>query len=230
MSGSATLPVAILISGQGSNMAAIARACAEGSIGARIVTVIADHAAAAGIARAEGLGLATQIVPARQFADRKAFEAALEAALAQSRAHLVALAGFMRVLSGPFVQRYAGRMLNIHPSLLPRHRGLHTHDRVLQEGEREHGASVHFVTAELDAGPVICQGRLAVYPTDTVETLTARVHRLEHRIYPRVIGLYASGRLALRDSTVLLDGLPLAAPLLEREEEDPGLARADASA
>jgi phosphoribosylglycinamide formyltransferase 1 len=225
MSAPAKLPVAILISGRGSNMAALARACAEGSIRARIVAVISDRADAAGIALAEGLGVATQVVAARDFADRHAFETALEAALTHSGAQLVALAGFMRVLSGPFVQRYAGRMLNIHPSLLPRHRGLHTHERVLQAGEREHGASVHFVTADLDAGPVICRGRLTVHPHDTAETLAARVQRLEHRIYPRVLSLYACGRLALRDTMVLLDGQPLAAPLLEQEEDDPGLMR-----
>jgi phosphoribosylglycinamide formyltransferase 1 len=229
MSAAATLPVAVLISGRGSNMAAIARACAGGAIRAHIVAVIADQADAAGIALAQGLGLATRVVAARALPDRAAFEAALEAALTHSGAQLVALAGFMRVLSGPFVQRYAGRMLNIHPSLLPRHRGLHTHARVLQAGEREHGASVHFVTADLDAGPVICQGRLTVHPHDTAETLAARVQRLEHRIYPRVVGLYAAGRLALRDSTVLLDGQALATPLLEAED-DPGLAHADASA
>lgn len=228
MSEPATLPVAILISGQGTNMTAIARACAEGSIRARVAAVIADRADAAGIGRAQALGLAAQVVPARQFADRDAFELALDAALAASGAQLIALAGFMRVLSGPFVQRYAGRMLNIHPSLLPRHRGLHTHERVLRAGEREHGASVHFVTAELDAGPVICQGQLAVHPDDSVETLEARVHRLEHRIYPRVIGLFGAGRLELRGATVLLDGRPLTAPLLEHELDDPGLTHASA--
>lgn len=229
MSPPATLPVAILISGQGTNMTAIARACTEGRIRARVAVVIADQAEAAGIARARDLGLDTQVLPARRDADRSAFEAALDATLAHSGAQLIALAGFMRVLSPPFVQRYAGRLLNIHPSLLPRHRGLHTHQRVLQAGEREHGASVHFVTAELDAGPVICQGRLAVHADDTVETLTARVHQLEYRIYPRVIGLFGEGRLELRSGTVLLDGEPLAAPLLEEEEHDPGLPRANAS-
>jgi phosphoribosylglycinamide formyltransferase 1 len=121
------------------------------------------------------------------------------------------------VLSAAFVARYNGRMLNIHPSLLPDYRGLHTHRRVLQAGEREHGVSVHFVSAELDAGPVIYQARLPVRPQDTEDTLIARIHALEHRIYPRVIGLIASGRLRLRDDRVLLDGQLLAAPLMESE-------------
>jgi phosphoribosylglycinamide formyltransferase-1 len=230
MSEPQPLAVAILISGVGSNMVAIARACAEGRIQARVSAVIADRAGAAGIARAEGLGLATQVVPAPQFPDQVSFEAALAAALMHSGAQLVALAGFMRILSEPFVQRYTGRMLNIHPSLLPRHKGLNTHERVLRAAEPEHGASVHFVTAELDGGPVICQGRLAVHPGESVESLTARVHRLEHSIYPRVIGLFGAGRLALRGTTVLLDGQPLSAPLQESEDDDQGRLHAEASA
>lgn len=230
MSAPRTLPIAILISGQGSNMVAIAQACAEGRIAARVAAVIADRSDAGGIARAERLGLAAQIVPAQDYPDRAAFEAALQAALAHAGVQLVALAGFMRILSASFVEHYAGRMLNIHPSLLPRYPGLHTHRRVLQAAEHEHGASVHFVTAELDGGPVICQGRLAVRADDTEQSLTARVHRLEHRIYPRVIGLVSAGRLALRGPTVLLDGQPLGAPLQENEEDDRGLVGAEASA
>ncbi|HTW75200.1 MAG TPA: phosphoribosylglycinamide formyltransferase [Steroidobacteraceae bacterium] len=228
MSEPRALPIAILISGRGSNMLAIARACADGRIHARVSAVIGDRPDAGGLARAEALGLATHLVPAGDYPDRTGFEAALQATLARSGAQLVALAGFMRILSADFVERYAGRMLNIHPSLLPRHPGLHTHRRVLQAGEREHGASVHFVTRELDGGPVICQGRLAVYPQDSEQSLSERVQRLEHRIYPRVIGLYSAGRLALRGSTVLLDGQPLAAPLQESEQDDQGRVRADA--
>jgi len=211
------LPVAILISGRGSNMAAIARACAAGQIDARVVAVISDVAGAAGIALAQALQLPVSVLPATGFADRPAFEAALAAAIDASGAQLIALAGFMRVLSAAFVQRYRGCLLNIHPSLLPRYRGLHTHRRVLQAAEREHGASVHFVTAELDDGPLICQARLPVSPADTEASLTARVQVLEHRIYPHVIGLIAAGRLRLSGSTVLLDGQALAAPLLEEE-------------
>jgi phosphoribosylglycinamide formyltransferase-1 len=211
------LRVAILISGRGSNMAAIARACAAGNIDAEVVAVIADQAGAPGIALAETMGLPTRIIPASHYPDRDAFEAALEEALRASRAQLVALAGFMRILSAAFVQRYQGRMLNIHPSLLPNYRGLNTHRRVLAAGDAEHGVSVHFVSAELDAGPIICQARLPVRPEDTEESLTARIHTLEHRIYPGVIGLIAAGRLRLEGGSILLDGEPLAAPLTENE-------------
>ncbi|HEX4025472.1 MAG TPA: phosphoribosylglycinamide formyltransferase [Steroidobacteraceae bacterium] len=220
------LRVAILISGRGSNMAAIAQACAAQRIGATVVQVIADRAGANGIALAASLGLPAQTIAAAQFQDRSAFETALQAALERHGAELVVLAGFMRVLSERFVRRYAGRLLNIHPSLLPKHKGLQTHRRVLEAGEREHGVSVHFVTEELDGGPVICQARLQVTPDDTEHSLAARVQRLEHRIYPEVIGLIASGRLQLRGAGVVLDGHPLTAPLLEDEHDAHPPARA----
>jgi phosphoribosylglycinamide formyltransferase 1 len=209
------LRVAILISGRGSNMLAIARACAAERIDATVVRVIADRASAAGIEIASGLGLETEVIPAKQFAERAAFEGALAQALQRCDAELIALAGFMRVLSPEFVQRFAGRLLNIHPSLLPRHKGLHTHRRVLQAGEREHGASVHFVTAELDGGPVICQAQLQVAAGEDEHSLAERVLTLEHRIYPHVIGLIAAGRLELRGHAIYLDGRPLTAPLSE---------------
>jgi len=215
------LRIAILISGAGSNMAAIARACAEERIAATVVQVIADRDSAAGIALAGSLGLPAQIIAAAQFADQSAFEGALESALQHHGAELIVLAGFMRVLSAPFVHRHAGRLLNIHPSLLPKHKGLHTHRRVLRAGEREHGASVHFVTAELDDGPVICQARLQIAFAESEQQLAARIRRLEHRIYPAVIGLFAAGRLQLHGNTVLLDGQPLPAPLLEDDNDAP---------
>jgi phosphoribosylglycinamide formyltransferase 1 len=221
----APLPLAVLISGRGSNMLAIARACAEGRIGARVVSVMADRADAGGIAAAAALGLPTRVLEARGL-PRAEFEAQLAAALAASGAQLVALAGFMRILSAAFVTPRAGRLLNIHPSLLPDYRGLDTHRRVLAAAEREHGASVHYVSEELDGGPLICQGRLSIAPAETESSLTARVHRLEHRIYPMVIGLIAAGRLALAGSTVLLDGRPLAAPL--QVGEDDAVERTDA--
>ena len=211
------LPLAVLISGRGSNMLAIARACAEGRIGARVVRVIADRGDAPGIAAAAALGLATQVLPAGAV-PRAGFEAQLAESLEHSGAELVALAGFMRILSGPFVEARAGRILNIHPSLLPGYRGLDTHRRVLAAGERSHGASVHYVTAELDGGPLICQGRLSIAPGETQDSLTARVHRIEHRIYPMVIGLIAAGRLKLSGSRVLLDDQPLSVPLQVSDE------------
>ncbi len=213
----AALPLAVLISGRGSNMLAIAQACAEGRIGARVVGVIADRSDAAGIAAAGSLGIATQIVSADGIA-RTDFEARLAAALERTGAELIALAGFMRILSSAFVGARAGRMLNIHPSLLPHYRGLDTHRRVLAAGEQAHGASVHYVTAELDGGPLICQGRLRIAASETEVELTARVHRIEHRIYPMAIGLIASGRVRLVGGTVVLDGRPLAAPLQVLED------------
>jgi phosphoribosylglycinamide formyltransferase-1 len=216
-SPAAVLPLAVLISGRGSNMLAIARACAEGRVRSRIVSVIADRTDAAGIQAAASSGLPTRVLAARSL-PRAEFEAQLAQALEDSGAQLVALAGFMRILSSTFVAAWAGRMLNIHPSLLPDYRGLETHRRVLAAAEREHGASVHYVTEELDGGPLICQARLSIAPGDTEASLAARVHRLEHRIYPMVIGLIAAGRLALSAGTVVLDGRPLAAPLQVSED------------
>jgi phosphoribosylglycinamide formyltransferase-1 len=202
-------------------MTAIARACATGRIAARINRVVSDREAASGIALAQQLGLATAVIARARFPDQDAFEAALAAEFEAAGAELVVLAGFMRVLSADFVASYAGRIINIHPSLLPLHRGLHTHRRALAGGEREHGASVHFVTDELDGGPIIIRARVPILPGDTEETLSARVQRQEHRIYPRAIGLIADGRLSVRGSTILLDGLPLAAPLEEAEADAP---------
>ncbi|HEY6451846.1 MAG TPA: phosphoribosylglycinamide formyltransferase [Steroidobacteraceae bacterium] len=208
------LRLAVLISGRGSNMAAITRSCQSGRIDAEVAIVISDRADAPGIAVADALGVITAAIEPGGFEDRSAFETALAAAIDASGASLVALAGFMRILSAAFVQRYTGRLLNIHPSLLPKYKGLHTHRRALEAGEREHGASVHFVTAELDGGPVICQGRVRVQPGESEEGLAGRVMLQEHRIYPMVIGLIAAGRLELRGATVMLDGRALRAPLV----------------
>ena len=214
MKGRAPLSLAVLISGRGSNMRAIAQACASGRINAAIKAVIAD-APVAGIDSARSLGLATRIVARAAFGTADAFEAQLARVLDEEAAELVALAGFMRILSPAFVTRYAGRMVNIHPSLLPQYRGLHTHRRVLASGDRTHGASVHFVTPELDAGPIGLQAVVAVYAGDTEATLAARVLASEHRIYPEVIGLIADGRIALRGGCLWYDGAPLPAPLVE---------------
>mgnify|MGYP001025845201 CR=1 FL=1 len=211
----APLRLAILISGRGSNMLAIARACAAGAIDAQVAGVIADRADAAGLAAARGLGLEAFALPARDFASRAAFEAALGTRLDALRPELVILAGFMRILGAGFVARYPGRMLNIHPSLLPAYRGLHTHRRVLEAGERLHGCSVHYVTEELDGGPVVLQGRLTVRADEDEQALSARVQAIEHNLYPRAIGWIATGRLAWRDERAWLDGRPLAAPIVE---------------
>jgi phosphoribosylglycinamide formyltransferase-1 len=215
MSGGAPLRLAILISGRGSNMAAIARACAEGRINARIALVLSERPGVAGLDTAHALGLETRTIPWPGGTERARFERDLDAALAAVRPDIIVLAGFMRILSGEFVEARAGRVINIHPSLLPNYRGLHTHRRVLEAGERMHGASVHFVTAELDGGPVILQSRVAVRPGDAEDTLTARVQATEHIIYPRVIGWLADGRLAWREGRPWLDGKPLEAPVVE---------------
>jgi phosphoribosylglycinamide formyltransferase 1 len=207
--------LAILLSGRGSNMEAIARACAAGTIDAQVGLVLSDRAAAPGLERARALGLPAAAVPRDAFADRESFEAALRREIDAVDPGLVVLAGFMRVLGNAFVDAYAGRLLNVHPSLLPRHKGLATHQKVLAAGEREHGASVHFVTAELDGGPVVLQGRVPVHPDDDVAALSARVQRCEHRIYPKVVQWFASGRLHCGARGVELDGRSLAAPIVE---------------
>ena len=215
MSGRDPLRLAILISGRGSNMAAIAHACAEGRINARVDLVLSERADAPGLDTAGSLGIETRTVAWAGAAQREHFERGLEAALADARPQVIVLAGFMRILSGGFVEARTGRILNIHPSLLPHYRGLHTHRRVLEAGDRIHGASVHFVTAELDGGPLILQSRVAVRPNDTEDTLSARVQATEHIIYPRVIGWLADGRLAWREDRPWLDGKPLDGPMVE---------------
>jgi phosphoribosylglycinamide formyltransferase-1 len=196
-------------------MATIARAGIERSINAQTVLVLSDRPDAAGIATARNLGIDARVIAWRGAAQRGEFESELAGAIDASRPDLVVLAGFMRVLSKPFVDRYAGRMLNIHPSLLPKHRGLHTHQRVIEARDSEHGASVHFVTAELDGGPVALQSKVHVAPDDTEATLSARVQATEHIIYPRVIGWIADGRLVAREDRAWLDGKPLETPVVE---------------
>ena len=215
MTGAPTLALAIVISGRGSNMAAIARACERGQIAARIVRVIADRRAAEGIGLAQRLELEVSVVPAADYADRAAFEAALRAAIDASGAQLVVLAGFMRILSAEFTRHYPDAMLNIHPSLLPKFPGLHTHERALEAHVAEHGASVHFVTSELDAGPVVLQARVPVLPGDTPASLAARVQLREHSIYPRVIGWIAAGRLRCVHGQPYFDSQPLRQSLVE---------------
>ena len=210
------LRLGVLISGRGSNMQAVARACRERRINAEIAIVVADREDAGGLAIARELGLDTAVVPWAQFADRAAFERALTDVLEAHRAEIIVLAGFMRILSPEFADAFAGRLINIHPALLPKYRGLNTHRRCLEAGDTEHGASVHFATAELDGGPVILQSRLDVRPAETAKDLAARVLATEHVILPRVLGWLADGRLVWRDGRGWLDGKPLDAPLVEQ--------------
>jgi len=213
MSAHAPLKLGILISGRGSNMTAIVRAALAGEIRAQPAIVIADRADAAGLASARELGVPTAVLAAEP--NGAPFEERLVATLDAAQAELIALAGFMRILSAQLVGRYLGRMLNVHPSLLPAYRGLHTHRRVLAAGDSVHGASVHFVTPELDAGPTVLQSKVAVLADDTEASLAARVLATEHVIYPRVLGWLATGRLAWRAGAPWLDGRRLTAPFVE---------------
>lgn len=196
-------------------MATIARDCLEKRISATVNVVIGDRPAAGGIATARALGIETHVISWQAAADRAAFELTLGRCIDEKNPDLVALAGFMRVLSGPFVERYAGRMLNIHPSLLPKYTGLHTHRRALAAGDNAHGATVHYVTPELDGGPLILQSRVPVEVGDTEATLAARVQATEHVIYPRVIGWISDGRLEWNGGHPMLDGKPLKEPIVE---------------
>jgi phosphoribosylglycinamide formyltransferase 1 len=200
-------------------MATIARACLEHRLAASVNVVISDRPGVAGITTARDLGIETHVVPWKSSPDaapdRASFELALGRCIDANSPDLVVLAGFMRVLSGTFVERYAGRMLNIHPSLLPKYTGLHTHRRVLDGGDKTHGATVHFVTAELDGGPLILQSQVPVKAGDTEPELTARVQATEHVIYPRVIEWIAAGRLQWNRGSPLLDGKPLKEPVVE---------------
>jgi phosphoribosylglycinamide formyltransferase-1 len=208
------LRLGVLISGRGSNMQAVARACREKRINAEIAVVVSDRDDAGGLAIARELGLETAVVAWKH--DRAASEQALAKVLEAHRVEIIVLAGFMRILSPEFADAFAGRLINIHPALLPKYRGLNTHRRCLVAGDTEHGASVHFATAELDGGPVILQARLDVRPGETEKDLAARVLATEHMILPRVLGWLADGRLVWREGRGWLDGKPLDAPIVEQ--------------
>ncbi|MFP4207065.1 MAG: phosphoribosylglycinamide formyltransferase [Wenzhouxiangella sp.] len=215
--------IVILLSGRGSNYRALRQAQVDGRLGGRIVAVISDRPDAAGLELAAADGVDAVCIDRDRFADRHAFEQALADAIAASAGHWIVLAGFMRVLSAHFVTAHAGRVVNIHPSLLPRHRGLHTHQRVIDAGETEHGASVHFVTPELDSGPVISQVRLSVEPDDTAESLAERLLPLEHRLFPATMALLLREPVEALDETILLHRKALATPLvLGRDLSDDG--------
>ena len=187
--------IVILISGRGSNMEAIVEACAAQAWPARIAAVISNRADAAGLDYAAARGIATAAVEHRAYPDREGFDAALAQAIDAHAPDLVVLAGFMRILTAGFVQRYAGRLLNIHPSLLPAFTGLHTHRRAIEAGCKLAGATVHYVTAELDHGPIVAQAAVPVLPDDTEQTLAARVLASEHRLYPMAVRWAVEGAL-----------------------------------
>jgi phosphoribosylglycinamide formyltransferase-1 len=209
----AALPVVILISGRGSNLQAIIDAVADGQLAVDIRAVISNRPNATGLQRAKEAGITTVVVDHTRFSDRLAFDQALQDCIDRYQPALVLLAGFMRILSEEFVTHYRGRMLNIHPSLLPDFPGLNTHQRALDAGCRLHGASVHFVTADIDGGPRVLQTRVPVHDDDTADSLAARVLEQEHRLYPLAIRWFAEGRLSLDEhGQALLDGEILAEP------------------
>lgn len=188
--------VGILISGRGSNMAALIEAASAADYPAEIVLVLSNEPKAAGLGFAAKRGVATKIVNHRDFASRETFADALDAAVLDAKVEIVCLAGFMQLLATPFVEKWRGRMINIHPSLLPAFKGLDTHKRALEAGVKTHGCTVHFVEPALDSGPVILQAEVPVLPDDTEATLAARVLKEEHRIYPEALRLLADGRTA----------------------------------
>jgi len=209
-------PIVVLISGRGSNMRSLVDHSRADACAYEVVRVLSDKPAAAGLALARDLGVAAAAVPASADYDRR-----LAAAIDECAPALIVLAGFMRILSPEFVNRYAGRILNIHPSLLPKYPGLHTHRAVLAAGDPVHGATVHFVTAELDGGPPIIQAVVQVRPDDDEATLAARVQAEEHHIYPLAVGWYCEGRLRCHEGRAWLDGEALDVPVQYRSGDLP---------
>lgn len=201
--------IVILISGSGSNMVNLVEHCQAGKINADVVAVIANKADAAGLAKAEKLGVATECVPHQGYESREAYDQVLVERVQSYQPDLVILAGFMRILTPIFVRAFADRTLNIHPSLLPKYKGMHTHQRALEAGDDEHGVSVHFVTEELDGGPVILQAKVPIFAGDEVEDLQERVHEQEYRIYPLVVRWFCNDRLRLISGKAHLDGAGL---------------------
>lgn len=197
--------IVILISGRGSNMEAIVRAAQAEKWPARIAAVIANKPDAGGLAFAAQHGIPTAVVSNKEFSTREAFDAELQKTIDKFAPDLVVLAGFMRILTAGFVEHYAGRMPNIHPSLLPKFPGLHTHEQALEAGETEHGATVHFVTAQLDHGPLLGQVAVPVLPGDTPDSLAARVLVEEHKLYPRVVRQFVEGHVGINEGVVRIN-------------------------
>lgn len=207
------LSVVALISGSGSNLQAVIDATA-GDPSIKITAVISNRSDAYGLERARAAGIETRVLNHKPYPSREAYDRALIELIDHFQPSLVILAGFMRILSPLFVQHYSGCLLNIHPSLLPKYKGLHTHQRALEAGDTLHGASVHFVTEELDGGPVVLQAQVAVAADDTEESLAARVLQQEHAIYPQVVRWFAEGRLAINGNQLEMDGKPLESPII----------------
>ncbi len=196
----------VLISGSGSNLQAFIDQIEGGDLPLQIDLVISNNAEAYGLERASKAGIANRVIDHREFGTRDEFDLALKQAIDEHQPDLVILAGFMRILTAEFVQHYAQRLINIHPSLLPKYPGTDTHNRALKAGDKWHGVSVHFVVPEVDAGPIILQGRLPINAADTAESLQQRIHKIEHQLYPLAASWFAEGRLSIENDQVLLDG------------------------
>jgi phosphoribosylglycinamide formyltransferase-1 len=203
----AALRIAVLISGRGSNLQSLIDAQAAGGLPAAIATVISNVPDAPGLVRAANAGIATRVIDHRSFARREAFDAALDEALTGANVELVCLAGFMRLLTPGFVEKWRDRLVNIHPSLLPAFKGLDTHERAIKAGVKFAGCTVHYVRPEMDDGPIIIQAAVPVAPDDTAELLAARVLRMEHRIYPFAVRLIAEGKVRVNGDKVEIDGV-----------------------
>lgn len=206
--------VGILISGRGSNMQALIRAAQDLHYPAEIAVVIANRADAKGLDFAKAQGIRTEVVDHKAYGSREDFDGALDAALARHQVELVALAGFMRIMTQGFVDRWRDRLINIHPSLLPAYKGRHTHERALADGATHHGATVHFVRHDVDSGPIIAQARVPVLASDTPETLAARVLDAEHKIYPKALALVASGALRVEGEKVVATATGVTVPIV----------------
>lgn len=203
------LPIVVLISGGGSNLQAIIDRIADGSINAKICAVISNKPDAYGLQRARAANIPTELIDHKQFKNRDNFDAELTRVIKKYNPELIVLAGFMRILSDEFVNSFYGKMINIHPSLLPKYRGLHTHKRALEAKDKEHGMSIHFVTSELDGGPIILQKSVPVLDSDSEVSLAQRVLQQEHMSYPQVIQWFAENRLQLVDNQVIMNNAPL---------------------
>lgn len=213
----------VLISGSGTNLQALIDDLAGQSDTASIVGVISNKADAYGLQRATAAGIATRTLSHRDFSNREAFDQALQLEIDAFEPDLILLAGFMRILTADFVKHYRGRMLNIHPSLLPKHKGLQTHQRALDAGDLEHGATIHFVTEELDGGPLVLQSRVKIIPGDDADSLAAQVQQQEYRLFPLVTRWFVTGRLQLNDDRASLDGNPIPASGLRLEDLESGI-------
>lgn len=197
--------IVVLISGSGTNLQAIIDACTDENYPAEVVGVISNKADAYGLTRAENANIQALSLSHKEFDSREDYDQALINKIDGFNADLIVLAGFMRILTPSFVQHFQGKLLNIHPSLLPKYQGLNTHQRAIDAGDKEHGVSVHFVTEELDGGPVILQAKVPVFDGDSIDELAARVHEQEHRIYPLVVKWFAENRLTMQNEKAVLD-------------------------